>query len=329
MRKFFLNILSSLYSKVKSSKSLSSIYYSVANKNFFGNFQEQEKMIGDRIRMDAYHKGINKYVKEGDIVIDLGTGTGILSFFAAKSSPRKIFAIDHGDIIKSAEKIALHNKIGNIDFINTNSRNFNITEKADVIIHEQIGAFLFDEMMTENISDLRDRLLKEGGKIIPGKFEVYLAPVKLKEFSSVPFIWEQDIHGINYDCFEELKSSDDSRYGILSVRPFAVERFLCEPEKILYFDLEKMNKSDIPLKFSFSKEITEEGICDGICFYFKIIFDEEIQIDTNPLKTETHWNIPILRTRRRKFNTGDEIKIKFEWSDPSDISTVKWNRSLD
>ena len=104
MRKFLLNLLSNIYGKVKSSKFLSGLYYSVANSNFFGSFQEQEKMIGDKVRMDAYYRGITKQVTKGDVVIDLGTGTGILSFFASKNSPKKIYAIDHGEIIETAKK---------------------------------------------------------------------------------------------------------------------------------------------------------------------------------------------------------------------------------
>lgn len=328
MRKFLLNLLSNIYGKVKSSKFLSGLYYSVANSNFFGSFQEQEKMIGDKVRMDAYYRGITKQVTKGDVVIDLGTGTGILSFFASKNSPKKIYAIDHGEIIETAKKISTHNKIENIEFININSKEFTVPEKADIIIHEQIGAFLFDEMMVENISDLRDRLLKEKGKIIPGKFEVYLAPIKLKEYSSVPYIWEQDIYGINYDCFDDLKNDIKPGYGIMMVRPESVESFLSDPEKILFFDMENMDAKDIPLKFNFSKKIKTDGICDGICFFFKIIFDDEISIDTNPLLSVTHWNIPILRTNRKQFKTGDEVKINFEWKDPADISTYSWTKDL-
>ncbi|MBK9333043.1 MAG: 50S ribosomal protein L11 methyltransferase [Ignavibacteria bacterium] len=328
MRKLLVNIFSGIYSKFKSNKFLSGLYYSVANKNYFTSFLEQEKMIGDKVRMDAYHKGITKGVKKGDVVIDLGTGTGILSFFAAKSSPKKIYAIDHSEIINSAKKIALHNNISNIEFVNINSREFKIDEKADVIIHEQIGAFLFDENMTENITDLRDRLLKKDGKIIPGKFEVCLVPVRLKEYYRVPFISEQEIYGIKFNCFDELKNNADPGYGILYVRPEAVQTFLSEPETILKFDLETMNVQDIPLNFNFKKIITESGVCDGICFYFKIIFDKDLILDTNPLTTVTHWNIPILRTYHKEFQTGDEININFEWGNPSDISTYKWGREL-
>ncbi len=284
-------------------------------------------MIADKNRMDYYHRAITKIVKEGDTVIDLGTGTGILSFFAAKKLPKKIYAIDHGGIIESAKIISGHNKIQNIEFINTNSKNFNLPEgeKADIIIHEQIGALLFDEHMNENIFDLKNRLLKNGGKILPGKFEVFIEPVKLKDGHNVPYIWEQEIYGIKYDCFKQHKNNINGEYGILKVRPHSIDYFLTEPQRAFYFDMETMDSSDIPKKINYEKKIINEGRMDGFCFYFNIIFDDEIILSTNPLTTETHWNVPVLRTESRILKTGEKVKLNFEWDDPAEINTYKWN----
>jgi predicted RNA methylase len=35
-----------------------------------------------KIRLDFYDDGIKRYIMPGDTVVDLGTGTGILSFLA-------------------------------------------------------------------------------------------------------------------------------------------------------------------------------------------------------------------------------------------------------
>ncbi len=324
MKQLLLNSLGKIHNKIKSSEYFSKLYYSVANRNYFNSFLEQEKMLADKGRMNAYHKAITSHVNKDDIVIDLGTGTGILSFFASQKSPKKIYAIEHGAIIESAKKIAVHNNITSIDFVNVNSKNFTAVDKADILIHEQIGALLFDENMNENILDLRDRMLKQNGKILPAKFEVYLVPVKLKSNYTVPYIWEQNIHGIKYDCFDEMKSDISAGYGILYTRPENIDCFLSEPEKILFFDLEKMNDKDIQRHFSINSVIIKDGECSGLCFFFDIIFDDENKLSTNPLTSSTHWNIPILRTESKYFKTGDEISYSFEWKDPADLSTYKW-----
>src|SRR4051794_11391080 len=62
------------------------------NRQMFTKLYEHERMLADHVRLDAYYAAITKYVKQGDTVIDLGTGTGILSFFASRKAPKTIYA---------------------------------------------------------------------------------------------------------------------------------------------------------------------------------------------------------------------------------------------
>lgn len=282
-------------------------------------------MLGDKARINTYYKAIQKHVKEGDVVIDLGTGTGILSFMASKKNPKTIFAIEHGNIIESAKKAAVQNGIKNIKFINMNSKDFTSDEKVDILIHEQIGALLFDENMVDNILDLRDRILKKGGKILPGRFEYFVEPVHIKNEETVPYIWEQNIHGINFECFSDLKHEIGGNYGRLLIRPDAVDYFLSEPERILYFDMETMSRDIIPNKFELKRKVLRSGELNGLIIFFNIIFDEDITLSTSPFISKTHWNIPLLRTESVQCKVGDILKINFEMEDPSDINTYKWS----
>ena len=59
--------------------------------------------------------------------------------------------------------LAAENGIENVDFEDVHSTKLYLEEPVDVILHEQIGDFLFDEAMVPNVCDLRDRLLKPGG----------------------------------------------------------------------------------------------------------------------------------------------------------------------
>jgi len=155
-----------------------------------------ERMLADASRIQAYREGLRRHVKAGDIVFDLGTGTGILSLLGSLSRPKVIYAIEHSPFISIAQDTADRNRVDCIKFVRSNSRDFVPPERGDVIIHEQMGQLIFGENMIENLLDLKARALKPGGKILPGRFRLFVEPVVLKEQYRVPFIWE--IPGLEY-----------------------------------------------------------------------------------------------------------------------------------
>ncbi|AKB61542.1 50S ribosomal protein L11 methyltransferase [Methanosarcina mazei] len=293
--------------------------YDVINKVTFNSIYTHEMMIADKVRINSYYKAIRRYVKSGDIVVDLGTGTGILSLFSAQQNPKKIYAIDHSDFINIARKIARYNNINNITFVQTNSRDFKPIEKVDIILHEQLGQALFNENMIENILDLKKRILKETGKILPGKFELFLEPICLKEEYKIPYIWENNIFGLDFNFLkhdDEIEKYKPRFYENQSIEHHSIDHFLCEPQSILSFDLNKINDAnEIPKFIEASKEVVQSGLMDGLCLYFKVIFDDEINFDTSPLHARTHWSNPLFRTESKHYNDGEIISFKLTMED--------------
>src|SRR6185503_19223752 len=93
-----------------------SLTYEGVNREQFAGVSEQEKMLADDVRFDAYRRGVEKHIKPGDTVVDVGTGSGVLSFLAATRQPAKIYALDHSSFIDVATYIAQKNGIPNIEF---------------------------------------------------------------------------------------------------------------------------------------------------------------------------------------------------------------------
>src|SRR5262245_26524052 len=76
------------------------------SRDTFENYYIHEIMLSDAVRVNAYQQAIQKHVTGNDSVLDLGTGTGLLALLAMKKKPKKIYAIDHSDIINSARAVA-------------------------------------------------------------------------------------------------------------------------------------------------------------------------------------------------------------------------------
>lgn len=325
VRASFLLLLKFLRKLLASSPRLRALLYDMRNKDEFGNLYEHEKMLADSVRIDHYRKAIEKYVGSEDVILDLGTGTGILSFFAARQNPKKIYAIDHSDFIDVARCIATHNNIVNIEFEQCNSRNFNPGVKFDVIIHEQMGDYLFNENMVQNLLDLKCRLLKPEGKIIPGKFELYLEPASLAETFNVPFIWDNHNHDIDFGFLKNLKILEDykpAEYVQQWLEANAVKCFTCTAEPVLSFDLNELySEKAIPHSIEISKKIRTQSSIDGFCLFFKAIFDDEINFDTSPLSTNTHWGNCFFRIESRTHAVGEIINYQLTMPDLLNIKT--------
>ncbi len=308
-----------LKTAIKSNKRLHSLLYDVDNANQFESLTRHELLLGDCTRLDAYAAGIRRAVKPQDVVVDLGCGTGILSMFAAQRNPKKIFAIDHSHIVELAKCLADHNGVTCIDFVRANSRDFSPDGKVDVIIHEQMGSFLCNENMLENLMDLKKRILKPTGKIVPAKHELYLEPVCLKKEYRFPFIWENNIHGVDFSALKDdefYKRMDVNRKAGNKVQKDsrtqcgALEYYLCKPEPMLKIDLNSVDSADdIPKSFTSRKRVVRSGACDGISIYFKTIFDEDISFDTALDSPKTGWWPPFFRIPRQKFETNDVIML--------------------
>ena len=301
--------------------------YERRNRNQFASPWVHELMLADKLRVDTYRRAIDKLIGPNDVVVDLGTGTGILSQFASHRNPRKIYAIDHSEIIDTARKVAAYNGVNGIEFIRVSSQQLKLPEKVDVILHEQIGPSLFDENMVENIVDLRDRLLRPGGKILPGRFDLFLEPVTLKAEFRIPFIWEFDLHGVRYDCMrpkdEHVVSEHDSwsSYYLREVNGYEVDSLLCDPVPVMSFDLETLRPADLPKTLRYRKTVARAGQMDVIGLFFRVAFDDDIYFDTSPLSPRTHFGMWSYRVDALELRPRDQLDFDWKIGDLRDMRT--------
>ena len=300
------------------------------NRLYFSGMHQQERMLADRPRMDFYHAAIERHIHPGDHVIDLGTGTGILAAFASRRGAARVHALDHSPILDHARTLAAANQIKNVDFISCHSSKFTLAAPVDVILHEQMGDFLFDEAMIPNVADLRDRLLKPGGRILPACFEFFCEPVQLNSARHVPFIWNLKVKGFDYSSMEHERPQETGYYHLCGNDGALVDHFLGAPEPALRFDLHTVNEAELPHDLRFQRQVINAGRIDGLAVYFRTTVDADLQLSTAPHDPgrAPHWGFRILRTEPADYAAGDRIDVQLEVSRWHDLDTWRWCHSL-
>lgn len=307
LRRLSQGALTHARQRILSSDRARTIAYAIKNRSSFGDLRQHDRMLADRVRTEAYWAGIQKHVAPGDVVVDLGTGTGVLALFAARAGAGRVHAIEHGPMAEVAEAVARDNGVDTVEVHRMHSRSFELPERVDAIVHEQIGEAMFDERVVENVAELRDRVLKPGGKILPARLQLCIEPVQLTDAARVPFAYQQQLHGIDFRALEPYAAEQPPAYRYQVHRPFPLERFLSAREPAVSIDLHTAVASDLPKELSFEREVTTDGILDGMAVYFNAGFDDELWFTSSPDAEPTSWGSPLLRIESRPVRAGDTI----------------------
>ena len=72
------------------------------------------------------------------------------------------------------------------------------------------------------------------------------------------------------------------------------------------------------------KRIERRGHMDGVCMYFKAIFDADITFSTGPQAPKTHWPMLLYRTPACTCDAGEIFELQVEVPDLSDYLGWKW-----
>jgi type I protein arginine methyltransferase len=249
----------------------------------FGSPFMQESMLLDKARCDAYREAIRRTVKHGDVVVDLGAGTGLLSFFALQAGARHVYAIEMSDITDAtAELIEANGFRDRITLIRKNSKKARLPERCDVLVTETLSAFCFDtENTIEFVADARTRFLRPGGRVIPESAGTFLLPFSSEAFGAgrlPPRFYDLDYRPFTKRLFGE--------YGLVraSGKPFVA---LSQPALCYQVDFQKDTQK--PGKTFVPFRITADGRLDGFLGWFEARLCEGVTLSNSPFLPLTHW----------------------------------------
>lgn len=258
---------------------------------YFDSYSEvslQRFMVSDRSRTEAFAKAIQEVVQEGDSVLDLGTGTGLLAMLSAKAGAERVYAVDQAGIAQAAKKLVAANKLDDtIEVIHSNANKFELDEKVDTMVSEWLGHFGFAETMLDDVIICRDKNLKPGGTMLPSGIQIFLAPVdsEILYDEQGPGYWSEPVQGIDFSLLEQMELDQ-----AISVKTIVLPDDLIGPGKpIITLDLATATTETPWQSGEIEFTIDRDGQMNGFAGWFVAQLSPSIILDTGPHMPRTHW----------------------------------------
>jgi len=273
-------------------------------------------MMNDEIRNQAYYKALKLAVDDGAFVLDIGTGSGLLSLMAAAHGAGKVISCETSTVIADAAKeIIESNGYGEIvSVVNKMSTDLlvgqDLPQRADIIISEVLSAELVGEGVQNTLLDAKKRLLKNNGTMIPqsGKIIVSLIGNSPEVFDATSI---DTVHGFDLSKFNLISQN---KFNLnLKTKPL----LLSNPENA--FDINFYNERGVVIEDKIIKlKANQDGLCLGVIQWLSVNLYKDIKYENRPGENDSHWPTPIyLFDEPITVKTGDIILVRAVLSEDS------------
>jgi protein arginine N-methyltransferase 1 len=249
-------------------------------------FDFHHSMLADSVRTAAFHKAILYTVNPGDIVLDIGTGTGVLAMFAARAGARRVYAVEQGPIIDLARRVVAANGLEErITLIEGLSTEIELPELADVLVTETIGNAGLEEGIMAWAADAQRRLLSPGAKVVPSRVTVEAALVEVARNYAEFERWSDPLLGLDF--------SPLCRIGVNNLHPTELTQLnlMTEPVPLLTATL---TSGATHLAGAISMTTRRAGVVHAIGIWFAADLCDGITLSNRPPAPVPSWEQAIL-----------------------------------
>ena len=134
----------------------------------------------DEPRTLAFEKAIKKVVKPEHIVLDAGTGSGIMALFSARAGAKKVYALERDEYVAdSAMESFKSNNFGEkITLFKGDAKTFEFPKDThfDVVVMEMLTTGMVDEFQVQAANNLhKQKVVNENTVFVPKSQETYIS----------------------------------------------------------------------------------------------------------------------------------------------------------
>jgi len=284
---------------------------------------EYGQMIADKGRMAAYEQALRQAIKPGCVVLDIGTGTGILALLACRLGARRVYAIEPNDTIGLAREIAAANGYAkSIEFIQELSTKVTLPEQADVIVSDLRGILPIFAGNVPAVADARKRLLAPGGMLIPRQDELWAAVAEAPELHNDYVLpWEKN--GFDFDM-RAARRLVTNTWRKARVKP---DQLLVEPRCWATLDYSLVESTDVAAEMTWT--VARAGMAHGLVIWFDSTLADGIRFSNAPGEPELiygsaffPWSAPVALA------PGDTVTVVLEARQVGQDYVWRWDTQV-
>lgn len=308
-------------------------YEQMTSKDYYfdsyAHFGIHEEMLKDEVRTLTYRNAIyhNRHLFKGKVVLDIGSGTGILSMFAAKSGAKHVIGIEFSNIAQQSIQIIKDNKLDHIITIiqgkveEVGQLPCGI-EKVDVIISEWMGYCLFYESMLNTVLYARDKWLKPDGVLFPDKASLYICAIEDRQYKDDKINWWDNVYGFNMSSIRKVAISEPLVDVVDQNQVVSSSALLKE------VDLYTVKIEDLSWESPFVLNCRRNDYVQALVTFFTVEFTKchkRTGFSTAPEQHYTHWKQTVFYLEESlTVKKGEEISGVFSLN-----PNLRNNRDLD
>jgi type II protein arginine methyltransferase len=282
--------------------------------------REHILMVNDLRRGEKYYEAMKATIRPGDVVLEIGTGAGLLSCMAARLGAKHVYAVEQSPVLhRVARQVFDANGLSDqVTLVNAHSRDLPklgaIPEPIDVLVTETIGKHGLDEGILLALEDAKP-LLSPTARIIPEsvKFKHCLVNMSgMREQAELLHpVFGFDLSALN----GEVKSNNF--YWMQPIEPWRQVSTTAETVTYDLVDLAAVESTQ-------ELEITQNNVCDGMWVWAEFRLAPRIFLETRYRHFGSNWANGVLFMERTSVMPGQTCTSRFRISDDRLGWTLDW-----
>jgi hypothetical protein len=286
----------------------------------FGALPVHVSMINDRDRTSAFLSAIRQTVQPGDIVLEIGTGVGLLAIAAAQSGARHVYAIEATGIADVARAMFEANGVADrVTLLTGWSTQIDLPEKANVLIAELIGNNIFEENLLETVRDAVRRHLTRQAKIIPQGIDILAQPLYIpeqdrKNYAPVQSRSAQWQEWYSIDFTPLLDAASYQRLSI-AIAPHTARNWSPVGDALLLSSIDLRSNTRFIVEGHAKGCVQQDSEINAVMIYPDLNLTNDIRLTRHlaHAKPDTNWlNVVSLLPKPIQVRSGESYAVRYQ-----------------